>query len=83
MGKSVLAVSEFTLYIFITATFEGTLTEKAELMNEMGKYVDAVVIITNQICLMEEVSESGEGQHLHMCVWPCHWLRVTKYGWRM
>lgn len=36
------------------ATFEGTLTEKAELMKEIGKHVDAVVIITNQICLMEE-----------------------------
>ena len=38
-----------------SATFEGGLEEQARLMNEMGKYVDAVVIITNQICGMDEV----------------------------
>lgn len=38
-----------------TATFDGGLTEQAELMKEIGKYVDAVVIITNQICRMDEV----------------------------
>ena len=38
-----------------TATFEGSLQDQAKLMNEMGKITDAVVIITNQICGMEEV----------------------------
>ena len=37
------------------ATFEGGLEEQAKLMNEMGKFADAVVIITNQIAGMEEV----------------------------
>ncbi len=37
------------------ATFEGGLEEQARLMNEMGKFVDAVVIITNQIAKMDEV----------------------------
>lgn len=37
------------------ATFEGGLEEQAQLMNEMGKYVDVVVIITNQIARMDEV----------------------------
>ena len=41
---------------FSPATFEGGLEEQAGLMNEMGKYVDAVVIVTNQICGMDEVS---------------------------
>jgi 4-hydroxy-tetrahydrodipicolinate synthase len=36
------------------ATFGGRLEEQAELMKEIGKYVDAVVIITNQICDMNE-----------------------------
>ena len=44
------------LLCFLPATFEGKLEEQAELMNEIGKYVDAVVIITNQICGMNEVS---------------------------
>ena len=39
-----------------SATFGGRLEEQAELMKEIGKYVDAVVIITNQICDMNEVS---------------------------
>lgn len=38
------------------ATFGGGWTEQAELMTEIGKHVDAVVIITNQICRMDEVS---------------------------
>ena len=38
-----------------SATFEGRLEEQAQLMREIGKYVDAVVIITNQICDMDEV----------------------------
>ena len=37
------------------ATFEGGLEEQAKLMNEMGKFADAAVIITNQIANMEEV----------------------------
>ena len=40
---------------FHAATFEGGLQEQAKLMNEMGKITDAAVIITNQICSMEEV----------------------------
>ena len=40
---------------YCTATFEGSLQDQAKLMNEMGKITDAVVIITNQICGMEEV----------------------------
>ena len=44
------------LFLFYcTATFEGSLQDQAKLMNEMGKITDAVVIITNQICGMEEV----------------------------
>ncbi len=37
------------------ATFDGGLEEQARLMNEMGKFVDTVVIITNQIAKMDEV----------------------------
>ena len=40
----------------MTATFEGGLESQAEVMREMGKHTDAVVIITNQICGMDEVS---------------------------
>jgi 4-hydroxy-tetrahydrodipicolinate synthase len=39
------------------ATFGGRLEEQAELMKETGKHVDAVVIITNQICRMDESDE--------------------------
>lgn len=39
------------------ATFEGRLEEQAELMNEVGKYVDATVIITNQVCDMNQSDE--------------------------
>ena len=39
----------------VAATFGGKLEEQAELMKELGKYVDAVVVITNQICGMDEV----------------------------
>ncbi|XP_064392522.1 4-hydroxy-tetrahydrodipicolinate synthase-like [Halichondria panicea] len=39
------------------ATFEGGLEEQARLMNEMGKFVDVVVIITNQIARMDESDE--------------------------
>ena len=37
------------------ATFEGGLEEQARLMNEIGKFVDVVVIVTNQIARMDEV----------------------------
>ena len=40
----------------ITATFEGNLEDQAELMNKMAPNVDAVVIITNQIGSMSDVS---------------------------
>lgn len=39
-----------------SATFEGGLQEQAVLMNKMGEHVDAVIIITNQIARMEDVS---------------------------
>lgn len=42
-------------FIYCAATFEGSLQDQAKLMNEMGKITDAVIIITNQICGMEEV----------------------------
>ena len=42
----------------ITATFEGGLEEQAELMNKMAAHVDAVVIITNQIGSMSDVSSN-------------------------
>ena len=42
----------------LSATFEGGLEEQARLMNEMGQFADAVVIITNQIATMEEVKQS-------------------------
>ena len=41
--------------VVVGATFEGGLEEQAGLMREMGKFADAVVIITNQIAAMEEV----------------------------
>ena len=40
----------------VTATFEGNLEDQAELMNKMAPNVDAVVIITNQIGNMSDVS---------------------------
>ena len=40
----------------ITATFEGGLEQQAELMNKMSRHVDALVIITNQIGDMSDVS---------------------------
>ena len=43
------------MFLLCAATFEGGLQEQAKLMNEMGKITDAAVIITNQICGMEEV----------------------------
>ena len=43
------------MFLLRAATFEGGLQEQAKLMNEMGKITDAAVIITNQICGMEEV----------------------------
>lgn len=42
-------------FFYCAATFEGSLQDQAKLMNEMGKITDAVIIITNQICGMEEV----------------------------
>jgi len=42
---------------FSTATFEGSLEDQAELMNKMAPNVDAVVIITNQIGNMSDVSK--------------------------
>jgi len=39
----------------ITATFDGSLEDQAELMNKMAPNVDAVVIITNQIGNMSDV----------------------------
>ena len=41
----------------ITATFEGGLKQQAELMNKMSRHVDALVIITNQIGDMSDVSK--------------------------
>lgn len=48
-------LSHALFFFYCTATFEGSLQDQAKLMNEMGKITDAVVIITNQICGMEEV----------------------------
>lgn len=39
------------------ATFEGGLDEQANLMNRMGEFVDAAVIITNQVAKMEDRDE--------------------------
>lgn len=52
-----------TVLVVYTATFDGGLTEQAELMKEIGKYVDAVVIITNQICHMDEVRPTDKTDH--------------------
>ena len=41
-----------------TATFEGGLEQQAELMNKMATHVDVVVIITNQIGNMSDVSNN-------------------------
>lgn len=42
--------------VIITGTFEGGLEEQAELMNKMAAHVDVLVIITNQIGDMSDVS---------------------------
>lgn len=42
--------------VIVGATFEGGLEEQAKLMNEMGQFADTVVIITNQIASLEDVS---------------------------
>ena len=47
--------SEITIAT-IAATFEGGLEQQAELMNKMSRHVDALVIITNQIGDMSDVS---------------------------
>lgn len=44
--------------VVVGATFEGGLEKQAELMNTMGEIADSVVIITNQIATMDEVSEA-------------------------
>ena len=54
--------------ILPAATFEGGVEEQARLMNEIGKYVDGVVVITNQICGMEEVREEGREREGTFCV---------------
>ena len=54
--------------ILPAATFEGGVEEQARLMNEIGKYVDGVVVITNQICGMEEVREGGREREGTLCV---------------
>ena len=45
--------------VVVGATFEGGLEKQAGLMREMGEFADAVVIITNQIATMDEVSMRG------------------------
>ena len=55
----------------IIATFEGGLEQQAELMNKMSEHVDAVVIITNQIGDMSDVSciLFCVGMVEGMCLW--------------
>ena len=36
--------------VVASGTFEGTIEEKAEFVCEMGKIVDAVVVLVNQMC---------------------------------
>ncbi len=50
------------------ATFEGGLEEQARLMNEMGKFVDVVVIITNQIARMDEVQNVQHQYNITMSI---------------
>lgn len=47
-----------------TATFEGGLEQQAELMNKMATHVDVVVIITNQIGNMSDVSSNHDNKML-------------------
>lgn len=49
-------VTSMVTMVIITGTFEGGLEEQAELMNKMAAHVDVLVIITNQIGDMSDVS---------------------------
>ena len=77
-------------YFLLAATFEGSLTEQVELMKEVGKHVDATVIITNQICHMDKVYTHPNillscdiSCDPLMITWPCLLLRVMKFGLTM
>ena len=62
----------------ITGTFEGGLEEQAELMNKIAAHVDVVVIITNQIGDMSDVSSNWHHMTSHDLI-----HRVMMYGWIM
>ena len=64
--------------VTITGTFEGGLEEQAELMNKMASHVDVIVIITNQIGSMSDVS--SRWHHMILLVFIC---RAIMYGWIM
>ena len=51
--------------VITTGTFEGGLEEQAELMNKIGAHVDVVVIITNQIGDMSDVSSNWHHMTSH------------------
>ena len=55
IAKRVVEKASGRVPVVAGATFEGGLEEQAKLINEMGKFADAAVIITNQIATMEEV----------------------------
>lgn len=56
IARRVKERAEGRVPVVVGATFEGGLEEQAKLMNTMGEFADSVVIITNQIATMEEVS---------------------------
>ena len=50
-------------WLYPSATFEGSLEEQAEFMSEVGKHVNAPVVLTNQIASFEQV--------VYLCVSLC------------
>ena len=64
MAHRVVEKSGGRVPVVVGATFEGGLEQQASLMREMGQFADAVVIITNQIAAMDEVSMSSCDQSL-------------------
>ena len=64
IAKHVVDKTAGRVPVVVGATFEGGLEEQARLMNEMGRFADSVVIITNQIASMDDVSLC----YFHNCV---------------
>ena len=50
LAQRVRDVAGGRVAVVASGTFEGTIEEKAEFVREMGKIVDAVVVLVNQMC---------------------------------